>query len=144
MQILWMAARSFLAVVAGIAAMTAVAFAFEIPLKWLMLRFFAPSFPDEATLDNHVGWMLSQSLYTLPALMLGGYVAAWLAPRRPLAHAVAMAIVQELLTVALMFDPPHPVPPYIWAFGLIATPLAIIFGGYLRTRARPAAAEQRA
>jgi hypothetical protein len=84
--------------------------------------------------------MLSQSLYTVPALMLGGYLAAWLAPRRGLAHAVAMAIVQDLLTVVLIFEPPHPVPPWFWALALAMTPPAIIYGGYLRSR--PKAAKQ--
>ena len=114
--------------------MTAVAFAVEIPLRWLVLRMFSQTFPDQATLDTNVGWMLSQSLYSVPATVLGGYVAAWLAPRRGLAHAVAMAIVQDLLIVVLIFEPPHPVPAWMWAIGLIVTPVAIIYGGYLRIR----------
>ena len=119
---------------AGLLAMTAVAFAFEIPLRLLTLRFFSDTFPDRATLDTHVGWMLSQSLYTVLAAILGGYIAAWLAPRRGFAHAVAMAIVQELLIIALIFNPPHPVPGWLWAVSLIVTPLAIVYGGYLRCR----------
>jgi hypothetical protein len=51
--------------------------------------------------------MLCQWLYTIPSLMLGGYVAAWLAPRRELAHPVAMAIVQDLLIVVLIFEVTH-------------------------------------
>ena len=78
--------------------------------------------------------MVSQSLYTVPAAILGGYVAAWVATRREVAHAVAMAMVQELLIVALIFKPPHPVPPWLWAVTLIVTPFAIICGGYLRSR----------
>jgi len=150
MHHIWTAIRSVLAVVAGIVAMSAVAFAIEIPLRALTLRLFSQRFPDQAALDSHIGWMLSQSLYTVPALVLGGYVAAWLAPRRGLAHAIAMAVVQELLTVVLIFNPPHPVPPWIWAFALVVTPAAIIYGGYLRSRhkavapsAEPAAAPGR-
>ena len=139
MHKLWTAVRSILAVLAGIVAMAAVAFAIEIPLRWLTLRLFSQTFPDQAALDSHVGWMLSQSLYTVPALMLGGYIAAWLAPRRGLAHAVAMAIVQDLLTVVVIFEPPHPVPPWYWALALTMTPPAIIYGGYLRSRPKAAA-----
>jgi hypothetical protein len=139
MHHIWTAIRSVLAVLAGIVTMSAVAFAIEIPLRALTLRLFSQSFPDSAALDSNVGWMLSQSLYTVPALMLGGYVAAWLAPRRGLAHAVAMAIVQELLIVALIFKPPHPVPPWMWAITLVVTPAAIIYGGYLRSRHKAAA-----
>jgi hypothetical protein len=126
--------RSVLAVLAGIVAMSAVSFAIEIPLRMLTLRLFSSSFPDRATLDTSLGWMVSQSLYTVPAAILGGYVAAWVASRREVAHAVAMAIVQELLILALMFNPPHPVPPWLWAVALIVTPAAIICGGYLRSR----------
>jgi hypothetical protein len=133
-----MAARSLLAVFAGIVAMTVVAFAIEIPLRALTLRTFPQTFPDQSALDSNIVWMVSQSLYTVPALILGGYVAAWLAPRQGLAHAVAMAVVQELLIVALMFKPPHPVPPWMWPIMLTVTPIAIIVGGYLRSRLQPA------
>ena len=129
---MWTAVQSALAVVAGIVAMTAVAFAVEFPLRPLALRLFPRRFPDRAALDASVGWMLSQSLYTIPAAVLGGYVAAWLAPSRPVAHAVTMAVVQELLIVALMFNPPHPTPRWVWAITLVVTPAAIIAGGYLR------------
>ena len=138
MRSLWTAARSVLAVLAGIIAMTLVAFAIEIPARALTLRMFPQTFPDHAALDSNIAWMLSQSLYTVPALILGGYVAAWLAPRRGLVHAVAMAVVQELLIVALMFNPPHPVPPWMWLLTLAMTPVAIVFGGYLRSRRQPA------
>jgi hypothetical protein len=114
--------------------MTLVAFAIEIPARALTLNAFPQTFPDQTALDSSIVWMLSQSLYTVPALILGGYVAAWLAPRHGLAHAVSMAVVQELLVVALMFNPPHPVPPWMWLLTLATTPVAIIFGGYLRSR----------
>ena len=139
MHHIWTAVRSVLAVVAGIAAMSAVAFAIEIPLRMLTLRLFSATFPDQAALDSNVGWLLSQSLYTVPAAILGGYVAAWVAPHRGLAHAVAMAIVQDLLIVMLIFNPPHPVPPWLWAIGLVVTPAAIIYGGFLRSRRKGAA-----
>lgn len=65
--------------------MTAVAFAIEIPLRLLSLRLFSQAFPDQAAIDSNVGWMLSQSLYTVPADMsprgspLG---VGWLTPSR--------------------------------------------------------------
>ena len=134
LHLIWTAARSVFAVLARIVAMMAVAFAVELPLRWLTLRLLSQSFPDPSALDSHIGWMLSQSLYTLPALILGGYIAAWLAPHSGLAHAIAMAIIQELLIVLLIFNPPHPVPPWMWAITLIVTPAAIIYGGYLGSR----------
>jgi hypothetical protein len=134
MHSIWTAARSVLAILAGIIVMTCVAFGIEIPLQALALRMFTQTFPDQAALDSNIAWMLSQSLYTVPALILGGYVAAWLAPRRGLAHAIAMALVQELLIAVLIFNPPHPVPAWMWAITLTTAPIAIIFGGYLHSR----------
>ena len=134
MHSIWTGLRSGFAVVAGIVTMAVIAFAIEIPLRLLMLRFFPQSFPDRQSLDTSALWIASQALYTLPALVLGGYVAAWLAPRRAFAHAVAMAIVQELLIVVLIFNPPHPVPLWVWPITLLTTPAAIICGGYLRKR----------
>jgi hypothetical protein len=138
MHNIWTAARSVLAVLAGIVALTAVAFAIEIPLRVLALQLFPRAFPDQAALESNLGWMLGQWLYTAPAAMLGGYVAAWLAPVRGLAHSLAMAIVQELLIVVLIFEPPHPVPPWMWAITLVVTPAAIIYGGVMRSRSRAA------
>jgi hypothetical protein len=135
---IWTAARSVLAVLAGIVVMTLIAFGIEIPLRTLTLRTFSQTFPDQAALDSSLLWMLSQTLYTVPALILGGYVAAWLAPRHGLAHAIAMAVVQELLIAALIFNPPHPVPAWMWGITLTLTPAAIIFGGYLRSRLQTA------
>ena len=114
--------------------MAIVAFAIEIPLRFLALQLFPDTFPNEPALNSHIAWILSQAIYTVPALALGGYIAAWLAPRRGLAHAIAMAVVQELLIVVLIFNPPHPVPIWVWPLTLVLTPAAIIFGGYLRTR----------
>jgi hypothetical protein len=134
LHFLWTATRSVLAVLAGIVVMTAIAFAVELPLRVLVLRLYSDSFPDPAALDSHSLWMLSQFVYTAPALILGGYVAAWLAPHRPLAHAIAMAVLQEFLIVTLIFNPPHPVPIWGWALTLTLTPIAIVFGGFLRSR----------
>ena len=139
MHYIWTAARSIIAVLAGITALTAVAFAIEIPLRSLTLRLFPQTFPDQASLDSNVGWMLVGFLYMVPVAIFGGYVAAWLAPQRGLAHAVAMAIVQELLMVVVILDPPHPVPPWVWAIGLVVTPAAIIYGGHLRSRSKAGA-----
>jgi hypothetical protein len=83
----WTAARSVLAVLAGIVALTAVAFAIEIPLRALVLQLFPRAFPDQAALQSNLGWMLGQWLYTAPAAMLGGLswpgsllCAHWLTP----------------------------------------------------------------
>lgn len=122
-------ARSLFAVFAGIVAMTAIAFAIEIPIRSLTVRIY----PD-AALDTSITWMISQWSYMFPALMLGGYIAAKLAPSRPFLHSIAMACVQVLLTVALIFAPPHPVPAWIWALTLLVTPVAICLGGRIGSR----------
>ena len=61
----------------------------------------------------------------------------------PVGHAIEerkrVAIVQDLLIVVLNFEPPHPVPPWMWAISLAMTPPAIIYGDYLRSRPKPTA-----
>lgn len=127
-------ARSVFAVAAGIATITIVAFALETPLWWLVKRLFSARFPDPATLHSHPLWMLSQFLYTVPGAIAGGYVTARLAPGHGLAHAVATAIVEDLLIIALVMNSTYPIPAWMWFLGLSITPAAIIFGGYLHTR----------
>lgn len=131
LRTLWIGVRSVFAVVAGIFAMTLIAFAIELPLQWLVPKIYPQGFPDQSALQTSTVWMLSQALYGVPATIFGGYVAAWLAPYSKFGHAMAMAIVQELLIAALMLNPPHPVPAWMWALTLTLTPAAIIYGGYL-------------
>lgn len=126
-------ARSVFAVFAGVVVMTVIAFAIEIPIRSYAIRFY----PDATALDTSVAWMVSQWIYMFPALMVGGYVAAKLAASHPFRHSVAMASVQVLLTVALIFAPPHPVPPWIWALTLVVTPVAICLGGRIASKQGP-------
>lgn len=56
MHLIWTSARSVFAVLAGIVAVTAVAFAVEIPVRSLTLRLLSQSFPDPSALDSHIGW----------------------------------------------------------------------------------------
>jgi len=113
--------------------MTLLAFAFEIPLRAGAVRVWGIS---KEALDANIWWMLSQTLYTVPALALGGYIAASLAPKEPIGHVVAMAVLQELLIVMLIFDPPHPTPAWMWGLTLVVAPTAIIMGGRLYERSR--------
>jgi len=68
------------------------------------------------------------------AAFLGGYVAAWLAGRRPLAHGVVVALVLALgATVSLLSTLGHGA---IWsqlAALLLMAPSAV-FGGWVRAR----------
>ena len=134
MKTIWMRAKSVLAVAAGVSAMTLLAFALEIPVRAGAVRVWGIS---KEALDVNIWWMLSQTLYTIPALVLGGYVAAALAPQRPIAHVVAMAVLQELLIVVLIFNPPHPTPAWMWGLTLVIAPAAIIMGGRLYGKRRP-------
>ena len=134
MKTIWMCTKSVLAVVAGVVAMTLLAFVFEIPLRAGAVRFWGIS---KEALDVNIWWMLSQTLYTIPALVLGGYVAAALAPKNPIGHVVAMAVLQELLIVVLISNPPHPTPAWMWGLTLVVAPAAIITGGRLYEKRRP-------
>ena len=83
--------RSLLAVLTGIAVLTAASFAIEA-----VVDFFLP----------RSGWVrvLTYS-YGLLCVAAGGYVAGRIARRSPVRHAIAMGVVQAGLTVVAMFSP---------------------------------------
>ena len=110
-----------------------ISLAFETWLTDAMLWFFPDHFPQRSVLDNGATWNTVRPLYTFPALVLGGYLAATIAPHRKLAHVAALAILQELLIVVMMMGPPHPVPTWMWGVALVAAPISILLGGCLGT-----------
>lgn len=115
-------ARSILAVVAGylIFALSAFAF-FQITGQ--------P--PHQAT---PLPIMLGSVALGMVFALLGGYVAAWLARRRPLAHGVAVAAVLALFAAISLFSTlgRGAVWSQVAALALMAPCAAV--GGWLRSR----------
>ena len=67
-------------------------------------------------------------------MIAGGYVAAWLAPRARVAHAVIVATIQAGLTLAAFLTlNDRTTPTWLWLAGIAVTVPAAWLGGRLRT-----------
>jgi hypothetical protein len=126
--------RSILAVIAGIATLTATSFAIEAAADPILMRFFPHALPNRAAIGQNLASALFLVAYTSVCVAAGGYVTAWIARRSPISHAVAMGVVQEALTVWAMVSLPNEAPLRNWIATLVLTiPLAWC-GGLLRAR----------
>ena len=68
-------------------------------------------------------------------MIAGGYVAAWLAPRARVAHAVIVAAIQAGLTLAAFLTlNDQTTPTWLWISGIVATVPAAWLGGWLNGR----------
>jgi hypothetical protein len=81
------ALKSIGAVLAGFVVVVITSVATDIILEAAGL--LPPQDQPQLTTPRMLGWALFyRTLYTV----LGGYVTAWLAPRKPMAHAIALGV----------------------------------------------------
>ena len=67
-------------------------------------------------------------------MIAGGYVAAWLAPRARVAHAVIVATIQAGLTLAAFLTlNDRTTPTWLWLAGIAVTVPAAWLGGRLKS-----------
>lgn len=126
--------RSALAVLAGIATLTALSFAIEAIADPLLMRLFPAALPDQASLERSLGVRMLMSAYGAVCVAAGGYVTAWVARRAPGLHALAMGLTQCALTLYAMHVFAGRAPPSMWiASAVIAAPAAWA-GGLVRAR----------
>src|SRR5580700_7487337 len=126
--------RSVLAVLAGIVTLTLTSFAIEAAANPLLLRLFPKALPNTAALENNLFANLFMYLYTTLCVVAGGYVAAWLARRAPVRHAVIMGAIQFGLTVLAMVSLGLAAPLRNWIVSLVLTVPAAWIGGILRAK----------
>ena len=126
--------RSILAVLAGIAVLTATSFAIEAVANPLLMRMFPSAIPDRAALSHNLPATLFLFTYTTLCVAAGGYVTAWLALRSQTLHALIMGGIQTMLTVWAMFSIPEQAPLRNWIVSLALTVPAAWCGGMLRAR----------
>ena len=127
--------RSILAVLAGIAVLTATSFAIEAVANPLMMRMFPNALPNQAALSHNLPATLFLFAYTCLCVAAGGYVTAWLARRSKMLHVVIMGVVQVVLTVWAMLSIPEQAPLRNWIASMVLTVPAAWCGGMLRARA---------
>lgn len=126
--------RSILAVIAGIATLTATSFAIEAAADAVLMRLFPHALPSRAAISQNLASGIFLLVYTSGCVAAGGYVTAWIARRSPIWHAVAMGVIQEALTVWAMVSLPNVAPLRNWIATLVLTVPVAWCGGLLRAR----------
>ncbi len=129
--------RSVLAVLAGIAVLTASSFAIEAALDPLLLRIFPQAFPGPAALSTN-RWVRTLTFsYGLACVAAGGYVAARVGRRMPMRHAATMGMIQAGLTIMAMLSPEgnHASRRQWIAIAILSVPAALAGGTLYKRRA---------
>ena len=94
--------RSILGVLAGIVVLTAASFAIEAVADPILMHMFPNALPNRAALQQNLPASIFLFFYTSLCLVLGSYVAAWIAGRAPVLHALIMGAVEIALTLMAM------------------------------------------
>ena len=126
--------RSMLAVLAGIAVLTASSFAIEAAVNPLLLR----AFPGPEALASNLWVKTLTFAYGLLCVAAGGYITARFARRLPIQHAAAMGIVQAGLTILAMLSPvANSASRLQWiAIAIVSIPAALAGGIVYQGRTR--------
>jgi hypothetical protein len=124
--------RSAASVVAGVVTLVISSFAIEFVVDSILLRTLPHSFPNERALAASNSVMALTLGYTVLCAVLAGYVTARLAGKSEMKHALALAVVQDLLTLLAMISHVAPAPRWAWACNLTLVPLAMLVGGKWR------------
>jgi hypothetical protein len=126
--------RSTLAILAGLVAILITSFGIEAVVNPLLMRTFPEALPNEEALSgNHYVWLLT-SFYTFLCVIAGGYVAARLAVRDQTQHAMALGLIQSVLTIPAMMAFPGKAPIWGWIISMIAVIPAAWCGGLIYSR----------
>jgi hypothetical protein len=79
--------------------------------------------------STQIVWLCTNAV----CMIAGGYVAAWLAPRARVAHAVIVSAIQAGLTLAAFLTlNDKTTPTWLWIAGIAVTVPAAWLGGRLR------------
>ena len=118
--------RGALAVVAGIAVFALALVAVNAGGKALL---GSESEWINRSISTQVVWLCANAV----CMIAGGYVAAWLAPRARVAHAVIVSMIQAGLTLAAFLTlNDKTTPTWLWIAGIVVTVPAAWLGGWLR------------
>jgi hypothetical protein len=121
--------RSILAVLAGLVVILITSFGIEAVANPLLMRMLA--LPDEAALShNPPAWIITFS-YTILCVIAGGYVAARLAGRYTARYALALGLIQSVLTIPAMMAFSGKAPIWRWILSMILVIPAAWCGGLI-------------
>ncbi len=131
--------RSVLAVLAGFVVTAAASMGTDVLLMSLMPAALAKEGPDSVPV------LLGVAAYCLAYAALGGYVAAVIARRAEVRHALALGLTFLAVGVTLSLGAaasggagPKPLPLWYWVVSMGLVVPATGLGGYLRARQRKA------
>jgi len=126
--------RSLLAVIVGFAAMAIAVIAATVVAMRLLYPEAEPGLLPAPT----TSWLAVNLVYSLAAAVLGGWLAAYLAPRAPFAHAVALAVVAVAMAVPGILSGGSPGQPDWYPAVMAGLAVGgILLGGKLARRRRP-------
>jgi hypothetical protein len=126
--------RSMLAILAGLVVLTVTSFAIEWAADPILLRLFPRALPNSSALETNLYASLFMYLYTAFCVAAGGYMAAWIARRSPVAHAVAVGVIELALTIWAMEAVVTHAPLRNWIVGIVTVVPAAWIGGLLRIK----------
>jgi hypothetical protein len=129
--------RSVLAVLVGTVSTSVVTYVIEMLVVPLVMPLFPGEFDDRVAFSHNFWARLFIVAYTLAALAFGGYVAASIARRAPVFHAVLVGALQIVITVYFVMLAPHHLyepPTWKWIALLFLMVPAAAVGGLLRSR----------
>ncbi len=142
--------RSVLAVVAGLVLISLIVEPIEFLVVGLLNRGLTTDPDLYFQVRNQPAVLAAKLVYNSAAAIVGGWVTAWVARRAPVAHGIALAVVQ---TAAFGWAVANPglrqsTPDWMWACLIVLTFAGIIVGALLQSRrvaladTRPAPADR--
>ncbi|MGD0894078.1 MAG: hypothetical protein ABR923_21365 [Terracidiphilus sp.] len=133
--------RSILAVVAGLVALTIVSFAIEAAADPLLMHLFPGALPDAAALAGNLPARVFMVAYTTFAIVVGGYITAWIARSSRLTCAAILGAIEVAFTLYVMIAAPfheaHPAPRWVWIAGVVLMIPAACLGAAIKARQMP-------
>jgi hypothetical protein len=118
--------KSVLAVLGGYLTMAIVVMLFTGGLKMLIpSRFPTDGAPTGSYLTVNIA-------YSLVAALAGGYVSAWIAPRLPVQHAVALGVFTPVMSIVSAMQFGNRQPRWYQVLLAVLMPPAVVLGGWGR------------
>jgi len=94
--------RSIAGVLVGLVVLTVASFAIEAVADPILMHMFPNALASRAALQQNLPASIFLFVYTSLCLVLGAYVAAWIAGRAPVLHALIMGAIEVVLTLMAM------------------------------------------
>ena len=125
-------ARSILAIVTGFIAIAVLAFGTDAAMRVAMPSAFGP----DGRVDS-VPLLLFTQLYVFVYAVAGCYLAAWLAGRKPMQHALILGVLGLVFNVAGTVAMWNTAPAWYHILALLLVIPAAWLGGKIRERQQP-------